>query len=64
MSRVRISNYCSYGQHVIHGYFYTINPQGGYGRDEVLCCEECICKSENKDARDRMIEVGAKELMT
>ena len=56
--------YCGYGDHVIpdEDYFYTINPLGGYGRSELLCCETCIRKPENNDARQRMMDAGAKEL--
>ena len=41
---------------------YTINPIGGYGMDEVLCCEDGIVKPENAGFRERMIEAGASEL--
>lgn len=56
---------CTIGDHLIEDdvWFYTINPLGGYGRDEVLCCERCIRKPENIFARERMIEAGAKELL-
>src|SRR5258705_5073787 len=54
---------CITGHVIAHGdYFYTINPEGGYGRSEVLCCEECIRKPENDVLRQRMIEAGATEL--
>jgi hypothetical protein len=55
---------CTFGAHVIadEDYYYTINPIGGYGRDEVLCCEACIKKPENSVARERMVNAGAKEL--
>ena len=43
-------------------YFYTINPDGGYGCDEVLCCEKCIKQPKYADLRNRMIDAGAKEL--
>ena len=58
--------YCGYGYHPIADdeWFYTINPLGGYGRSELLCCETCIRKPENKGARDRMIEcANATELI-
>ena len=55
---------CTAGLHVIadEQEFYTINPIGGYGRDEFLCCTECIKKPEFAGLRERMIELGAKEL--
>lgn len=56
--------FCSYGMHFLDpcdGY-YTINPEGGYGRHEVLCCEHCIKKPEHSAALERMIEAGATEL--
>ena len=55
---------CSAGAHIIADdeYFYTINPAGGYGRPEFLCCETCIKKQEFIDLKQRMIEAGAKEL--
>ena len=43
-------------------WFYTINPVGGYGLDEVLCCDTCIRKPENYVLRQRMIDAGATEL--
>lgn len=43
--------------------FYVINPEGGYGRPELLCCETCICKPEFSGLRQRMIDAGAKELV-
>ena len=58
--------YCGYGNHAIADdeYFYTLNPLGGYGKSELLCCETCIRKPENDDARQRMIEcAGATELL-
>ena len=57
--------YCGYGNHAIADdeYFYTVNPLGGYGMSELLCCEKCIRKPENNNTRQRMIEcAGAKEL--
>lgn len=42
--------------------YYTINPEGGYGLSEVLCCEDCIRKKKFKWLRQRMIDAGAKEL--
>jgi len=55
---------CAYGQHLIKsGTYYVINPEGGYGRREILCCEECIKKPEYHDPRERMIEFGATELI-
>jgi hypothetical protein len=55
---------CAYGNHEIADdeWFYTINPEGGYGRGEVLCCDACIRKPENSYVRQRMIDAGAKEL--
>jgi len=55
---------CTVGGHPIGDdeYFYTLNSVGGYGRDEVLCCEACIKKPENSGARERMRELGAKGL--
>lgn len=53
------------GGHVIapDAYFYTINPEGGYDRGEVLCCEKCIRLPKFNQMRIRMIEVaGCKEL--
>ena len=54
-----------FGNHVItdDAYFYTVNPEGGYGRPEALCCEACIRKPENYLVRQRMIDAGAKELL-
>lgn len=43
-------------------YFYIINPEGGYGGPEVLCCEACIKKPEYAGMRQRMIDAGASEL--
>jgi len=44
--------------------FYTVNPDGGYDRNEVLCCETCIRKPENNEVRKRMIEcAGCTELI-
>lgn len=56
--------YCDAGAHRIslEAWFYTINPEGGYGRSEFLCCAACIWKPENKALRERMLEAGAKEL--
>ena len=54
---------CTIGGHLIVEDFYTINPIGGYGMDEVLCCETCIKKPENIVVRQRMIDLGAKELL-
>ena len=56
--------FCSGGNHYIQDadHFYTINPEGGYGLGEVLCCETCIKKSENLWFRHRMIVAGAEEL--
>jgi hypothetical protein len=55
---------CTWGEHVIADdeYYYTINPEGGYGSPEALCCEKCIRKPENEYIRQRMIDAGAKEL--
>ena len=55
---------CTVGVHLVDSeqFFYTINPAGGYGRDEVLCCEACIQRPENEGIKRRMIEVGAVEL--
>ena len=55
---------CTFGAHVIgpEDYFYTVNPIGGYGRDEVLCCEACIWLAENDHIRQRMLDAGAVEL--
>lgn len=56
---------CTFGAHVIadEEYFYCVNPLGGYGRDEVLCCDTCIRKPENKEIRRRLIEcAGVTEL--
>lgn len=55
---------CAYGKHVIDAkdWYYVVNPEGGYGRREVLCCETCIHKVENSYVRQRMIDAGAKEL--
>ena len=52
------------GKHVIPDdhWYYTINPEGGYGMGEALCCEACIRKPEFKNLRQRMIDAGAKEL--
>ena len=56
---------CTYGEHVIDDadFFYTVNPFGGYGMSEVLCCEACIKRPENSEIRQRMIEAGATELL-
>lgn len=57
--------YCAFGHHLIGDgdYFYTVNPEGGYGLREVLCCEACIRKPENAEVRRRMIEIaGCTEL--
>lgn len=56
---------CTVGGHIIadDDYAYTVNPRGGYGRDEVLCCESCIRKPENAEIRQRMVDAGAKELV-
>jgi hypothetical protein len=55
---------CVGGGHVIADdqYFYTINPEGGYGQGEVLCCDVCIRKPENAELRRRMVDLGAAEL--
>jgi len=55
---------CSYCKRAIlnKDYFYVINPSGGYGLGEVLCCESCIRKPENNVIRQRMVDAGAKEL--
>ena len=59
--------YCGVGDHPIGdgAWVYTVNPDGGYGRSELLCCARCIRRAENMEIRLRMIECsGAKELMT
>lgn len=52
------------GAHVIADdqEFYTINPVGGYGLDEVLCCTACITRPGFEGFRKRMVEAGAVEL--
>ena len=52
------------GEHFIKHdqYYYVINPEGGYGMPELLCCEDCIKKPEYKHLRKRMVDAGAKEL--
>lgn len=56
--------FCAYGRHVIadDDYFYTVNPQGGYDRDEVLCCEKCIRLPQFAGVRERMVDLGARWL--
>lgn len=56
--------YCGCGDHAIvdDEWFYVVNPLGGYGRSELLCCATCIMKPENNEIRKRMIDAGAKEL--
>jgi hypothetical protein len=34
-------------------WFYTVNPEGGYGRPEVLLCEPCMMTDEWADYRNR-----------
>lgn len=47
---------CAYGEHSIGDdeYYYVVNPAGGYGLGEVLCCESCIKLPENSVAAERM----------
>jgi hypothetical protein len=62
---VAMSAYCAFGQHHIgdQDYFYTVNPEGGYGTREILCCEKCIKRPENAEVRRRMLSIsGCKEL--
>jgi len=35
-------------------YYYTVNPPGGYGRDELLICNSCIKKDEYKGIYERL----------
>lgn len=55
---------CAIGQHPISDaeYYYVVNPEGGYGRLECLCCETCVKKPENSVVRRRLIDCGNKEL--
>ena len=58
-----LHGFCIGGHAIPPGeYYYTINPAGGYGRAEVLCCEVCIKKPEYEGLRQRMVDAGAKEL--
>lgn len=51
---------CTFGAHRISDeeYFYTVNPDGGYGRDEALICETCLAKPEFSSVKERLIECG------
>lgn len=52
--------HCNPGNHEIgpDDYFYTINPEGGYGESEYLCCEKCIQKPENSHMKQRLVDNG------
>jgi hypothetical protein len=54
--------YCDFGKHVIDDdqHYYVVNPEGGYGSSETLCCEDCVNLPENKTVRQRLIDTGVR----
>jgi hypothetical protein len=52
--------FCGAGEHVIADgdYYYEVNPEGGYGQSEFLCCVACLNKPENDGLKQRLISNG------
>lgn len=41
--------------------YYCVNPEGGYGRPEVLICLTCLHKPESKVFYERLLELNVLE---
>ncbi len=41
--------------------YYIVNPAGGYGRDELVICIDCLKLPKNKDIYERLLELDCLE---
>jgi len=63
MKTPQLANGCSYCKRDFNDlearcYLYLVNPVGGYGKDEVLICEDCVLLPQNSVVAQRLCKTS------